>query len=62
MLRVNEPAPGIALIGSFSMGDVARAAVSLYFYGSGAAETASAENTKWTTWLRGVLEGEPAAT
>jgi uncharacterized protein YndB with AHSA1/START domain len=62
MLRVDEPAQGIALIGSFAMGDFARAAVSLFFYGPGAAETASAENTKWTTWLRGVLEGEPAAT
>ncbi|HJT92544.1 MAG TPA: hypothetical protein VJ777_11455 [Mycobacterium sp.] len=62
MLRLDEPAQGIALIGSFSMGDEARGMASIYFYGPGAAETAAAENPKWTTWLRGVLQGEPAAT
>lgn len=62
MLRLDEPAQGIALIGSFSMGDEARGMASIYFYGPGAAEAAAAENPKWTTWLRGVLQGEPAAT
>jgi uncharacterized protein YndB with AHSA1/START domain len=62
MVRLDEPAQGIALIGCFSMGEDARASVSIFFYGSGATEAAAAEQTKWTTWLRGVLEGEPAAT
>jgi hypothetical protein len=30
--------------------------------GPTAADTAAAERPKWTTWLRGVLEGERVAT
>lgn len=61
MLRLDEPGEGIALIGCFKMGDEARGAASIYFYGPNAADTAAAEQTKWTSWLRGVLEGERVA-
>jgi uncharacterized protein YndB with AHSA1/START domain len=61
MLRLDEPGDGIAVIGSFSMGDEARGMASIYFYGPNAADTAAADQTKWTSWLRGVLEGERVA-
>jgi uncharacterized protein YndB with AHSA1/START domain len=58
MLRLDEPGEGIALVGCFRAGDEARGAASIYLYGPNAAATAAAEQTKWTSWLRGVLEGE----
>ncbi|WP_199177922.1 SRPBCC family protein [Mycobacterium hubeiense] len=62
MLRLDEPAGGIAVIGAFRMGDGARGVASVFFYGDDAADTAAAEKTKWAAWLRGLLEGEPVAT
>ena len=59
MLRLDEPADGIAVIGSFSMGDEARGMASLYFYGPDAADTAAAEQAKWTRWLTGLLQPVP---
>ena len=35
------------MIGSFRMGEEARGAASIFFYGSSAAETAASERTKW---------------
>lgn len=61
MIRIDEPSPGVAFVGTCTVGDAARASASMYFYGPEAASTASVEQQKWTTWLRGVLEGEPAA-
>jgi uncharacterized protein YndB with AHSA1/START domain len=61
MVRVDEPAPGVAVVGSCTVGDEARVMASVYFYGPEAAETAAAEQPKWTDWMRGLLEGEPVA-
>jgi uncharacterized protein YndB with AHSA1/START domain len=61
MLRLDEPGDGIAVIGMFRMGDEARAVASIYFYGPNAADTAAREQENWTSWLRGVLEGERVA-
>ena len=44
------------------MGEEARGAASIFFYGSGAAETAASERTKWAVWLRDLLEGQKVAT
>lgn len=62
MIRLDEPVPGIAVIGSFAMGDEARAVATVLFYGPTAAETAAGEKPKWADWLRGVLEGDRVAT
>jgi uncharacterized protein YndB with AHSA1/START domain len=61
MVRLDEPASGIALIGGYPLGAVARASVSIYFYGPNAADTAARQQENWTPWLRGVLEGERVA-
>jgi uncharacterized protein YndB with AHSA1/START domain len=61
MVRIDEPAPGVAVVGSCVVGDEARVMASVYFYGPEAAETAAAEQPKWTDWMRGLLEGEHVA-
>lgn len=62
MIRIDEPAPGIAILGSCMMGEEARAMASIYFYGADAAATAQAQQPQWSSWLRGLLEGEAVAT
>jgi uncharacterized protein YndB with AHSA1/START domain len=61
MLRIEEPAPGVAFVGSFAMGDEARATTTLYLYGADATDVAAREQPKWAAWLRGLLEGDPVA-
>jgi uncharacterized protein YndB with AHSA1/START domain len=59
MLRLDEPSDGIAVIGSCQVGDEARGMVSVFFYGADAADTAAAEQAKWTRWLAGLLQPAP---
>jgi hypothetical protein len=60
-----EPSPrgtrqpgSVAVLGTFAMGDAARAVVSVFFYGANAAEIAAAERAKWNGWLCALLEGD----
>ena len=59
MLRLDEPGDGIAVIGTFQMGDQARGVASIFFYGGDPTDIAAAEQTKWTTWLSDVLQRLP---
>jgi uncharacterized protein YndB with AHSA1/START domain len=61
MLRIDEPGAGVAVVGSCTVGDEARAMASIFLYGPEASQVAATEQPKWTTWLRGLLEGEPVA-
>ncbi len=56
MLRLDQPGEGIAMIGSCQMGDEARGMASVFLYGADAADTAAAEQAKWTRWLAGLLQ------
>jgi uncharacterized protein YndB with AHSA1/START domain len=58
MLRIDQPAQGIAVVGACTVGDEGRVMASIYLYGPDAADVAAAEQPKWTSWLRGLLEGE----
>ena len=58
MLRIDEPAQGIAVVGACTAGGQGRAMASIYLYGPDAARVAASEQPKWTSWLRGLLEGE----
>ncbi|MFI5506633.1 SRPBCC domain-containing protein [Mycobacterium sp. NPDC051804] len=62
MLRIDQPAPGIAVVGACTVGQEGRAMAGIYLYGPDAADVASAEQPKWTSWLRGLLEGDPVST
>jgi hypothetical protein len=41
--------------------DEDRALATAFFYGPGATEVGAAEQPKWTTWPRGLREGERIA-
>lgn len=50
-LRLEEPGEGIAVLGTYRMGDEARVSSSIFFYGRDAEELAATEQTRWTAWL-----------
>lgn len=50
-MRLDTPSPGIALIGTYAMGDQLNLSLCVYFYGDDAANVASASAEKWQTWL-----------
>lgn len=50
-LRLDPPSPGIALIGTFALGQQVHVAISLYFYGDDAATIAAREEPRWQAWL-----------
>ncbi|BBY80723.1 SRPBCC domain-containing protein [Mycolicibacterium pulveris] len=62
MLRIGEPAPGVAIIGACTVGEQARVMATVYLYGQDAADVAAAEQPKWAHWLRGVLDTASVAT
>lgn len=51
MLRLDQPAEGIAVIGTHCMQGATVASVSLFFYGDGAPAVAAAQEKAWATWL-----------
>jgi hypothetical protein len=51
VLRLEQPGDGIAVLGTYRMGDEARVSTSIFFYGDDANELADAEQARWTTWL-----------
>lgn len=55
ILRLESPAPGIALIGTYDMGGKAVASVTIYFYGEDADAQAAAAAPKWQAWLSEAL-------
>ncbi|MGE2731973.1 SRPBCC family protein [Mycolicibacterium vaccae] len=50
MVRLEAPAPGVAVIGGCAPDGQVRLSASLYFYGEGAADAAQ-EATKWRAWM-----------
>jgi hypothetical protein len=51
MLRLNTPAPGIALIGTYGSDAGANASMALYLYGDDAEQRAAESEPKWRTWF-----------
>lgn len=56
LLRLDRPAPGIALIGTYGMGGTVNASTSFWFYGEDAGERAAASQPRWREWLRETIE------
>lgn len=50
-MRLEAPAPGIAMIGTYGMGGRVNVSVSVYFYGDAADDVAKASADKWQAWL-----------
>jgi uncharacterized protein YndB with AHSA1/START domain len=51
ILRLDEPAPGIALVGAYTWGGKAHAALGCYFYGDAAAGVVARDEPLWSAWL-----------
>ena len=60
MIRLDRPGDGVAVVGSFPMGDEARGLVSLHLYGDEATGLAETELPTWTAWLADLLQDEIA--
>ena len=54
-LRLESPAPGVALIATHDMGGKVMASVTIYFYGDAAEAQAKAGAPKWEAWLAEVV-------
>lgn len=50
-LRLDRPAPGTALVGTFEAGGKVQAALSFYLYGPAGAEAAAREEPLWQAWM-----------
>jgi len=61
LLRLDQPAPGLALIGAYSWGGAIHTAMSLFFYGEGAAEALEREGPLWTAWMAEHFPAPPPA-
>ncbi|MCC7254063.1 SRPBCC domain-containing protein [Hyphomicrobium sp.] len=51
LLRLSQPAPGIALIGTYGVGDITNASLAFYLYGDDAEQRAAASEPRWRDWL-----------
>lgn len=51
VLRLEQPAPGFALLGTFAWAGSAHASVSLYLYGDAGAAAAGRETEAWQAWM-----------
>jgi uncharacterized protein YndB with AHSA1/START domain len=51
MMRLEAPAPGVALVGTYVAGPRVNVSVSLYFYGDDADARATTSEQKWRVWL-----------
>ena len=50
-LRLDEPARGAALMGTYAWGGQVQIALSFYFYGDGAADVAKRTQANWHAWI-----------
>jgi uncharacterized protein YndB with AHSA1/START domain len=52
LLRLDKPGPGVAALGTFSMGGPSMVALNLYLYGDQAAATAAQVTPLWDAWIQ----------
>ena len=52
VIRLERPAPGVALIGTHDVGTTVYASANLYFYDDDASRKAAAAEPQWREWLR----------
>lgn len=52
LLRLDQPAPGVAAAGAFNMDGQSMVALSFYLYGEQASETAARETPIWQAWFQ----------
>lgn len=52
LLRIDKPGPGVAALGTFTMGGPSMVALNLYLYGDEAAGTVVRETPTWDAWFQ----------
>lgn len=52
LLRLDKPGPGVAALGTFTMGGPSMVALNFYLYGEQAAGTAARETPLWDAWFQ----------
>ena len=52
LLRLDNPGPGTAALGTIEFGDTVMAALTLYLYGDQAAGTVARETPRWQAWIQ----------
>ncbi len=52
LLRLDQPGPGVAALGTYSMGGQTMVALTAYHYGDQAAATAAREKPFWEAWFQ----------
>jgi uncharacterized protein YndB with AHSA1/START domain len=52
LLRLDKPGPGVAALGAFNLGGQSMVALSFYYYGDRAPETAARETPLWKSWFQ----------
>ncbi|MFV9634876.1 SRPBCC family protein [Mycobacterium neumannii] len=61
MMRIDQPAEGVAIVGTCTVADQAFVMASIYLYGDDAAAVAETEQAEWSSWLRGLPEVQRTA-
>ncbi|WP_054308688.1 SRPBCC domain-containing protein [Mesorhizobium sp. 1M-11] len=59
LLRLTQPSPGIALIGTYGFGDATHAGITLYLYGDDAEQRVVVGARRWKDWLRATVGQTP---
>ncbi|MDF2824574.1 MAG: ATPase, partial [Mycobacterium sp.] len=57
LVRVSGPAPGVAALGTCTVGGQVMANVSLYFYGPSSSQVAAAQQPAWESWVSALATG-----
>jgi uncharacterized protein YndB with AHSA1/START domain len=51
LLRLSQPSPGIALTGTYGVGNATNASMAFYLYGEDAEQRAASSEPKWRDWF-----------
>jgi uncharacterized protein YndB with AHSA1/START domain len=60
LMRLEAPAPGVALLGTYRAGTSVNASITVYFYGDDVDRIAAASEHTWGTWLRETFPALPS--
>ena len=52
LLRLEQPGPGVAALGTFNMGGPSMVALNFYLYGDQAAGNVAREQPLWDAWIQ----------
>jgi uncharacterized protein YndB with AHSA1/START domain len=61
VVRLSQPFAGIALMGTYGIGQTTNASVTFYSYGDDAGPRIASREVKWQDWLRDTVEKAPHA-